>query len=527
MKKTILFAAVFLVLFAVLPGAHVGRILVKPPAGNEENVFQAPPLPFPLGMLSGTAMDEAFYFNAEIAGGNLRLLRVQEGPPAGMAHHRYRQYFSGLEVFGGEIVMHFKDNALQGIEGEYFPIATLDVRPVLSPEQAADLFRRALNDMELKESGERAGLLVFPVRDGDERLAYRVVLGRGAAYSMTGFIDARSGELIRSYSNVRDETPTIGIGIGCHDEKLKLSTNLADGKYWLLDRAVNRPVRQFTFLRQENLVLTDNDNYWDQDPASVCAHAYMGQTYHYYYLAQQRHGIDGHNLDIKAVVHYPGGSDNAFWQGDLKMMFFYDPGKGKLQTAAALDVIAHEFSHGVTQFTSDLIYANESGALNEAFSDIMGTAVEFYWQPAGTGFLLADYYIGEDAFSTYGYAIRNLVNPNLAGDPCHLSQEVHLPNTQAGDWGGVHTNCTIYGHAFYLLANGGTNRISQIAVTGIGVDKAAKIYFVAFTNYLTPGANFLAAANALLKSASVLYGSTSSEYQQTVTSMRAIGWTVD
>lgn len=527
MKKAILFAALSLFLFSAAPGAHVGRMLVSSPAGDEENAFQAPPLPYPLGMFSGTAMDEVFYFNAEIGRGDLRLLRAEDDPLAAMTHRRYQQYFSGLEIFGAELVMHFKGNVLQDIEGEYFPITKMDARPGLTREQAADFFRWALDDMELKEVAEGTRLLIFPARDGDCRLAYRVVLERGADYSMTGFIDARSGEVLSSYSNVHTEIPTIGIGIGCHDEKLKLSTNLEGGKYWLLDRALNRPVRQFTFLQKENLVLTDTDNYWDQDKASVCAHAYMGQTYHYYYLALQRNGIDNHNLDIKAVVHYPGGTDNAFWQGNLKMMFFYDPGNGHLQTAAALDVIAHEFTHGVTQYTSNLIYANESGALNEAFSDIMGTAVEFYWQPAGTGFLLADYYMGEDAFSAFGFAIRNLVNPNLGGDPSHLSQKVNLPNTQAGDWGGVHTNCTIYGHAYYLLANGGTNAISHVAVTGIGLEKATKIYYTAFTKYLTPGSNFLSAANALLKAASSLYGSTGSEYQQTVKSMQAIGWTVN
>ena len=208
-------------------------------------------------------------------------------------------------------------------------------------------------------------------------------------------------------------------------------------------------------------------------------------------------------------------------------MYFLDPGTNGFQTAAALDVIAHEFTHGVTQFTSNLVYANESGALNESFSDIMGTAVEFHWQAAGTGFCLADYYIGEDIFTDYGYALRNLVNPNLNGDPCHLTQKKKLPNTEAGDWGGVHANCTIYGHAYYLLANGGTNMVSHIAVTGIGVEKATNIFYSAFTAYLTPTSQFISAANALLKSASVLFGSASNEYQQTVKMLQAIGWTVN
>jgi thermolysin len=294
-----------------------------------------------------------------------------------------------------------------------------------------------------------------------------------------------------------------------------------------MDEAQNRPVNQYTFFKVANQVLTDADNFWEQDRPSNNVHAYMGLTYHYYYQVHGRHGINNNNLPIKAIVHYAGGTDNAFWNGNTLMKYFLDPGSYGYQTEAALDVIAHELTHGVTQFTSDLVYANESGALNEAFSDIMGTAVEFQWQQPGSGFSLADYYMGEDIFTNYGYALRNLVNPNGGGNPCHLSQKKVLPNTSAGDWGGVHVNATIYGHAFYLLANGGTNPVSTIAVSGIGVDKATKIYYVAFTAYLTPGSKFIDAANAVMKAASELYGATSNEMQQTVKSMQAIGWTIN
>lgn len=526
MKKITSTAAVFLFALSSLFGAHVGRTIVKPLDGNEENIFRVPALPFPLSLFSRT-MGEVFYFNAEIERGNLRLLRVQNDPLSGMEHHRYQQYFSGLEVFGGEIVQHFKNNNLQDLDGEYYLITVMELKPGLAPEQAADLFRRHLNDLELKERVDGPRLLIFPIADGEYRLAYRVVLERGADFSMTGFIDARSGEILSQYSNIKTDMLTIGTGVGVHGEKLKLSTNYKNGKYWLMDKGLNRPVNQYTFYVQNNLALTDTDNYWDQDTASYCVHAYMGLTYNYYYQVLNRHGIDGNNMDIKAVVHYPGGKDNAFWNSDYKMMFFLDPGAQGFQTAAALDVIAHEYSHGITDFTSRLIYANESGALNEAFSDIMGTAVEFQWQEPGAGFSLADYYMGEDIYANYGYALRNLVNPNSGGLPCHLSQKKNLPNTSAGDWGGVHINCTIYGHAYYLLANGGTNPVSNVSVSGIGVDKATKIYYVAFTSYLTAGSKFIDAANAILKSASALFGSTSNEYQQTVKSMQAIGWTVN
>ncbi|MCU0237065.1 MAG: M4 family metallopeptidase [Acidobacteria bacterium] len=526
MKKILIAAFILLVVATALPGARVGRTFVAPPAGEEFRVFAAPPLPYPLRLFAGVA-GEAIYFSAEIARGNLRLQRVQEGPLPGMEQHRFRQHHAGLEVIGGEIIQHLQAGVLREIEGEYFLPAEMDPIPALSGGQAADLFRQALNDRELQLAGNGPELVIYPVGDDDLRLAYRVNLARGEAFDVVGIIDARSGEVLLAYSNVRSESLTIGTGLGVHGEKLKLSTNYRNGKYWLMDEARNRPVKHYTFHKVANQVLTDSDNDWEQDRASNSVHAYMGLTYHYYYQVFGRKGLDNKNLPIKAIVHYPGGTDNAFWNGNTLMMYFLDPGKYKFQTAAALDVIAHEYSHGVTQFTSDLIYANESGALNEAFSDIMGTAVEFQWQPAGSGFCQADYYMGEDIFSNYGYALRNLVNPNLGGDPCHLTQKKNLPNTEAGDWGGVHINCTIYGHAYYLLANGGTNPLSGMAVTGIGVDKATKIYYLAFTGYLTPGARFIDAANAILKAATNLFGSSSNEMQQAVKSMQAIGWTVN
>jgi thermolysin len=216
-------------------------------------------------------------------------------------------------------------------------------------------------------------------------------------------------------------------------------------------------------------------------------------------------------------------------------MVFCDPGPQNWQTAAALDVISHEYSHGITQYTSDLIYSLQSGALNETFSDIMGTAVEQYWQDPGQGFDRSDWVVGEDTYSSYGSNnyVRNLADPNAltfapgAPYPCHLSQFYVLPNTEEGDWGGVHFNCTIYSHAYYLLSQGGTNRISGLSVSGIGIDRATKIFYRAWTYYLVPSSDFLYAANALLQSAYDLYGSSSNEFAQTINAMEAIGWIVN
>jgi len=244
-------------------------------------------------------------------------------------------------------------------------------------------------------------------------------------------------------------------------------------------------------------------------------------------------------MDIKANVHHTAMTDNASWYQNK--MWFYVPGDKNHQNAGALDIVAHEFSHGVTQYHSSLVYVLESGALNESFSDIMGAAVEKFWQPEGKGYLKSDWYIAEDANPFFHTSqCRNLANPNTnsqlrnAGlpsylwypDPCHLSQKIPIIVWEGSivDNGGVHLNMTIYSHAFYLLAEGGTNKISGEGVTGIGIEKATKIFYRAWVHYLTKTSNFLAAANALGQSAYDLYGSNSQELQQTIRSMEAIGW---
>jgi thermolysin len=168
----------------------------------------------------------------------------------------------------------------------------------------------------------------------------------------------------------------------------------------------------------------------------------------------------------------------------------------------ALDVVGHELTHGVTDFTSDLIYQDESGALNEAFSDIMGSGMEFWAEtngrePATT--LEPDWLIGED-FDLRGDSVpgfRNMADPGEDGDPSHYDERY----TGSEDNGGVHTNSGIANHWFYLLVNGGQNSDSTYAsgrdVAGIGLADAEPIAFLGFTA-LSADATFCDARDATI-----------------------------
>ena len=199
-------------------------------------------------------------------------------------------------------------------------------------------------------------------------------------------------------------------------------------------------------------------------------------------------------------------------------------------------VVAHEMMHGVTERTSNLTYQNESGAANEFFSDINGTAVEYFIGTI-TGFggvqYPADLWIGEDLFysnnpSSPTTGIRNMEDPHLEGDPCHYTEKVNTTS----DNGGVHTNSGIMNKVWYLLAFGGTNHkdvqlnpSTFTTVTGIGYLNAAKVAFDADTKYCTANNNYQQIANAWVSAAKNRFGAGSVQSQQTYNAWKACGRT--
>ena len=176
-------------------------------------------------------------------------------------------------------------------------------------------------------------------------------------------------------------------------------------------------------------------------------------------------------------------------------------------------------------YTANLIYQNESCALSEAFSDIMGQSVAFFRESAGNGLLQADYLHGKETYrpskagSTYG--VRNLANPAAFGDPDHYSKRY----IGTDDNGGVHTNGTIAGHAFYLAIEGGTNRTSGLSVTGVGSanrDKIEKVFFRGFTTLIS-NATFSLARAKTIQAARDLYGAGSNVEVAIVKAWNAVG----
>ncbi|MCJ7525436.1 MAG: M4 family metallopeptidase [Candidatus Aminicenantes bacterium] len=528
MKKQLLLMTWVFLAAAALPSADVGPSLLY-----WDNTLQSQKVS------SAQSLAELrTFFDAEMGKGNLVLDLVQVDTIAKMEHRRYNQFYRGIPVFGGQLVFHEKSGRLTGLNGEYYSINAVATQPKLNSPEAEKIFMQFLAWQDTLELSEPSVLYIYPVSDDEYRLAYRVTVSQELGFSQTGLIDAFDGTVLLSFSNIKDAQAVIGIGTGYHNDQMKLVLSQDNIGYWMAtDDTSIRPVKQLTLdynhsiYNNQSEVPSSSNGVFAKD-TNVNVHTYLGWVYDYYYLMHGRHGIDNHNLKIVAYNHIFSSSlhDNAYWDGTNKYMVFMDPLNTQWQIGAGLDVVGHELTHGVTDYTSKLIYQFQSGALNEAFSDIMGTIIEFHFQPAGAGFNKADWVVGEDIYPTYSSTnyMRSLANPNAKTTsygpyPCHLSQYINLPGSN--DYGGVHYNCTIFGHAFYLLANGGTNPISHRAVTSIGIAKAAQIYYRAFTHYLTSTASFVQAANALLQSAKDLYGASSAEYGQVLQSLLAVGFT--
>jgi len=300
--------------------------------------------------------------------------------------------------------------------------------------------------------------------------------------------------------------------------------------------------------------LAMSDNTWT-DGANVDAHVYSGYTYDYYFKRFERRGFDGNNRSIRGIVHPINRSEfqnypiedvidflvNAFWcggcgsDGNGMMLFgeglptgFFIASTGQSVTwvAGAIDVVAHEFTHAVTGYSSGLIYLRESGALNEAFSDIMGTSVEFWVNSTGARSKAGNYIIGEDWFTPNRpgsvAGIRSMSNPTSFGDPDHYSRRY----TGTEDNGGVHINSGIVNHVFYLAIEGGTNRTSGLAVTGVGGanrEQMERVFYRAFTQFLPANATFSIARQATLRAATDLYGGTSPAFRAVEQAWTAVG----
>jgi Zn-dependent metalloprotease len=239
----------------------------------------------------------------------------------------------------------------------------------------------------------------------------------------------------------------------------------------------------------------------------------VGKTFEFYQTVFDRNSVDNRNAELDSYVHYARDFDNAFWNGTEMV---YGDGKQFHDFAGALDVIAHELTHGVTQFMippEGLDYQDQSGALNESFSDVFGSMCK-QWAKGQT-VAAADWLIGDSIVPAGWKALRSMSEPGTAypGDPQpgHMKKYAQMTD----DNGGVHINSGIPNRAFFLAAK-------NLSPTGHSWEKAGKVWYATY-RLLDANATFQTAARATAQAAAHLFGDTSAEKKGVTAAWSEVG----
>ena len=469
--------------------------------------------------------------------GEVKLVRAFQDE-LDLTHARFQQTIDGVPVFGGEGIVHVRrDRSISAVTDGFVPGIAVSTTPKLS---AGEAIARAL------PPGLAATSLAKPPaadlwalrRDGRDRLVWRVRLrldeGPDRVSLPVVFVDAHDGSVVWQYDNLQT-----GTGPSLYSGPLAFDTTPSAGAYYMEDLPRKLGAFELAYGYGERR-FQDADDVWDgptQRPA-IDAHYGAAMAYEYFQNVHGRIGINGSGgpaaelaVDgvtplITSYVVTGYGYNNAYWDG---VAMTYGDGDGVMYSAfVALDVVGHEMMHGITQYTAGLVYAGESGALNESYSDIFGAMVRRY----ARGESDAIWKHGDEYYTpgVPGDASRYLDTPHQASnkgytlddDPDHYSERY----LGEGDNGGVHINSGIGNKTFYLLANGGSHHLGG-SMTGIGADRAAAIWYKALTAYMVSTTDFARAARATYRAAVALFGEGSAEAAAVVTAWGLTGVPVD
>ncbi|MEO5569904.1 MAG: M4 family metallopeptidase [Bacteroidia bacterium] len=459
----------------------------------------------------------------------------------GFTHYRYQQKINGVPVQGTMYIVHVKGNRVTSMNGLLFDKINTGA-PSISKTAALN---NALDDMKASvyrwqvpgweqhikdvQNDPAAtwypkGELVYAPENGkytseNYRLCYKFdVYAQQPLDREYVFVDAVTGKVIYKINRIHDADVT-GSATTAYSGVHTITTDSVNATTYRL-RETTRGLGVETYDLQQgtnymNTDFTDTDNNWNNvnpqlDQYATDAHWGAEMTYDYFLLKHSRNSIDDAGQKLISYVHYDVNYTNAFWDGTEMT---YGDGGGGYTPLTSLEIAGHEISHGVTENTCALIYADEPGGLNESFSDCMGNAIRYYGKQPAT----IDWLIGNEIGGT---PFRNMANPNQYQNPdCYNGLYWYAPNE-------VHNNSGVMNFWFYLLSEGGTgtNDLSDAYnVSGLGIDTAAAILYRAWSVYMFPTSEYANARAYTIQSAIDLYGPCTPEVIAVTNAWYAVG----
>ena len=475
----------------------------------------------------------------------------------GFENHKFQQTVNGIPVEYGMINMLVKKGKVVSQNGVWFKNipATVEKRAGISEANALNSalayvgatsykWQNAEEEAFLKSDTKDANATFYPkgklvyyndpadVNAKKLTLAYKFdVYASEPVSRQEVYVDAKTGKVLGTNALIL-ETNAPGTAVTAYSgNQAIVADQVSATSYRLRETGRNggTAIETYNLKQGTNYSratdFTDTDNTWNnvntaKDQYATDAHWGAEKTVDYLKAKFNRNSIDNNHFAIKSYVHYSRNYFNAFWDGS-RMTYGDGSSTNGNKPLTALDVCAHEIGHGMTTKTANLVYQKESGALNEAFSDILGNSVEFWARPTK-----ASWKLGED----FNYVIRDMANPNAYGDPDTYGGTYWVnPNctpSSTNDYCGVHTNSGVLNFWYYLLVNGGSGTNDKgfaYNVTGVGLDKAAQIAYRTLTTYLTSTSTYANARTYSLQAAADLYGAGSAEVTQTTNAWNAVG----
>lgn len=413
----------------------------------------------------------------------------------GSAHVRLDRYYRGLEVLGGDVVVHDRG----GMSGGLAAALRISTKPAVPAARASAV-------AAVQGTTRATPRLVVHALGDVPALAWEVVLEPSERHVV---VSATTGAVIDGWEG---RETSDGTGHSLYGGTVTVQTNPTATGYELRDPT--RGNGYTTDLKGATsgigTVFAGTDNTWGtgthgltgaaRESAAVDAHYGIATTWDYFADTHGRVGIAGDGKGTYARVHYGTNYDNAFWSDSCFCMTFGDGDGSTDGPLVSLDIAAHEMAHGITSRTARLAYRGESGGLNEATSDIFGAMVEFFAANASDP---GDYGIGEEILVPYtGDGFRYMYHPSLDGrSPDCWSKNLGRLN--------VHYSSGVANRFFFLLAEGTFSPLGDglagckgtPAVTGIGRLAAARIWYRALTVYMTSKTAYVGARDATIRAA--------------------------
>ncbi|MBC7776877.1 MAG: HYR domain-containing protein [Phycisphaerae bacterium] len=440
----------------------------------------------------------------------------------GFTHEKFQQFYKGVKVESATSTLHSKDGRATMLTGNYHRISGLEVVPKITAEKAFLAAEAHVNarkyqwDIPLSEhndyqkpTGELVVVLDFFVKT-PPRLAYKFdIYAMEPLYRADVYIDAMTGEYLSENLKIHHaNVPATGNSL--YDGNVSFTAENT-GPFRLRQTSSGGGVQTFNLNNGSNYGaatdFTSATTNFTSDAVGVEAHWASERTWDYFFTNHGRNSYNNAGAILKSYVHYSVNYFNAFWDGSRMT---YGDGCCGATALVTLDICGHEVAHGVTQFTAGLIYAGQSGALNESFSDIFGEAIENWGKGSN------DWELGDEI----GVLIRDMANPNVTSCPDTYLGTFWDPAQE------VHTNSGVQNKWFYVLTDGenGTNdNGQQYCVTGIGLDAAGKIAYRNLSVYLSASSNYAAARTGAINAARDLYGIGSQEEVSTTNAWYAVG----